>query len=391
MSDPTIDGPAVHELEGAIHAFSEVLGELRVAHAALSERAERVEADLCRANAELAAKVAELEAVLSSLPTGVVVRDSRGRVARANGPALEILGTREEELLGASEWPGLAGPDAGGESRELVRADGARLRVAGRYAPIRLADGRALGSVEILDDQTDVEAMRAHVHRMDKMAALGTMAGGIAHEVRNPLNAARGFAALLAERAADGSLEARWSRTIVAAVDECNAIVSSMLTLADPEGLAVETIDAAAWVGETLELCRRDVRDDALIALEHEVEPCTFAGDRIKLRQALRNLVANAMGAQPAGGRVRVRLTCDDAGVHVRVTDAGPGIPPQLVERVGDPFFTTRAEGTGLGLTLVHAITRLHGGSLEIRPEPAPEGGADIRIHLPLSPSQPQR
>lgn len=391
MSEQVLDEVAVNELEKTIRSFASVLGELRVAHAALAERAERVEADLCRANAELAAKVAELEAVLSSLPTGVVVRDASGRVTRANGPALSILGAEEADLLGSECWPGLAGTDASGEPRTLLREDGQELQVSGRFAAIQLEDGHEVGSVEILDDRTDFEAMREHVHRMDKVAALGTMAGGIAHEIRNPLNAARGYGSLLQQRADEDSVEGRWSRTIVAAVDECNAIVSSLLTLASPEGLNLETIEAGDWIEETLELCRRDAGEGIEHEIRTEITPCTFAGDRIKLRQALRNLVANAMGAQPEGGLVVVSLDTDDQGVHVRVTDAGPGIPAQLHARVGDPFFTTRAEGTGLGLALVNAITRLHGGSLEIRPEPAPEGGADIRIHLPPSPTRTER
>jgi len=385
MSSRAPFGPAVaQDLEETIRSFSRVLDELRRAHATLSARAERVEADLCRANAELEARVAELEAVLQNLPTGVVVRDVDGRIARANPRALEILGVEADALVGSSDCPGLAGERAGAEPRELARDDGQVLLVAGRYAEIRLDDGRRLGSVEILDDRSQVEAMRARVHRLDKMAALGTMAGGIAHEIRNPLNGARGFAALLAERVEEGSAEGRWARRIIEAVDECNGIVSSMLTLADPERLTLETIDAREWVEETLELCRRDARPE--LSLSAQVEPLRFVGDRLKLRQALRNLVANAIEAQAGKGAVRVALAREVGGVCVRVQDAGPGIPPALVERVTDPFFTTRAEGTGLGLALVHTIAQLHGGALEIGRRPSPLGGAEVRLRFPEHP-----
>ena len=388
MSPPARLEPVVaRDLEETIRSFSLVLDELRRAHATLSARAERVEADLCRANAELAARVAELEAVLTNLPTGVVVRDVDGRIARANPRSLEILGVEAGALLGSLGCPGLAGERAGAEPRELVRGDGEALLVAGRYAEIRLEDGRTLGSVEILDDRTQVEAMRARVHRLDKMAALGTMAGGIAHEIRNPLNGARGFAALLAERVAGDSPEARWARRIIEAVDECNGIVSSMLTLADPERLTLETIDAREWVEETLEPFRRDARPE--LRLTAEVAPLRFVGDRIKLRQALRNLIANAIEAQAGGGAVHVALLPEPSGWCVRVQDAGHGIPPALVERVTDPFFTTRAEGTGLGLALVHTIAQLHGGALEIGRKPSPLGGAEVRLRFPEHPLTP--
>jgi signal transduction histidine kinase len=111
-----------------------------------------------------------------------------------------------------------------------------------------------------------------------------------------------------------------------------------------------------------------------------------FAADRIKVRQALRNLVANAMQAQPDGGVVDVSIALDGNEVRLRVQDAGPGIPPELRSRVADPFFTTRAEGTGLGLALVNSIAELHGGRLEISNSPSPLGGADIAFRLPHQP-----
>ena len=228
------------------------------------------------------------------------------------------------------------------------------------------------------------------VHRLDKMAALGTMAGGIAHEIRNPLNAVRGFAALLAERLEEGSKEKLWSRRILEGVDECDAIVSSMLALAEPERVALETLDAREWVSEAVALCRRDMQEGNAKrwAITVDVERVSFPGDRIQLRQALRNLLANAVQAQPDGGRVRVvaraERDADGGTLVVHVTDDGPGIPPAVAERAADPFFTTRADGTGLGLALVQVIARLHGGSFVIAPAPA-DGGADVCLCLPLS------
>jgi signal transduction histidine kinase len=109
-----------------------------------------------------------------------------------------------------------------------------------------------------------------------------------------------------------------------------------------------------------------------------------FAGDYIKLRQALRNLIANAIQAQPDGGSVHVEARLENGEVVLAVSDAGPGIPKEALARVLEPFFTTRAEGTGLGLALVNTIARLHGGRVEVSREPAPLGGAHIQIHVPF-------
>ena len=103
----------------------------------------------------------------------------------------------------------------------------------------------------------------------------------------------------------------------------------------------------------------------------------------IKLRQAIRNLVSNAVEAQPSGGTIQIEATCAPREIRVCVRDAGPGIPIELHSRVTDPFFTTRAGGTGLGLALVHSIAQLHGGALEIGREPSALGGAEILLRIP--------
>ena len=381
------------EVEGAIHAFSAVLEDLQSGHAQLAERAQRVEAELCRANESLEAKVQELdavkrdlEAILSCLPTGVVVRSADGKVERANEAALSILDCTAEQLSGNTGWAGLEGPEATGEVHDFVRADGTRFALSNRYSPVRLDNGDEVGSVEILDDRTALQAMTRRVHGLDKMAALGTMAGGIAHEIRNPLNAVKGFAALLEPRLPADSQEAHWSRRIQDGVDECNAIITSMLTFADPERLALETVDVRELVEDSLGAFAREPRQPRAHEITTDVEDMSLAGDRIKLRQALRNLVANALDAQPEGGEIHVEVSRTDGGACFRVTDSGPGIPPDLADRVADPFFTTHADGTGLGLALVYTIARLHGGSLEVATEPAPQGGADVRLTIPLSP-----
>ncbi|MEE8467504.1 MAG: histidine kinase dimerization/phospho-acceptor domain-containing protein, partial [Planctomycetota bacterium] len=297
--------PTPIDVEGAICAFTKVLAELQESHADLAARAERVEAELSRTNEELAA-------ILSSLPTGVVVRDAQGHVVRVNEAALAILDCPREALLGQTDWPGLEGSRASGETHAFVREDGKHIALQNRHSTVRRPDGVETGSVEILDDRTALQAMSQRLHELDKMAALGTMAGGIAHEIRNPLNAVKGFAALLAGQLPADSKHARWAGLIQEGVDECNAIIGSMLTFADPERLQLETIQARELVNDALAAVRRDLAADSgdrrYEFTVHADDMC-LVGDRIKLRQALRNLVANAIEAQPQGGRVLISVT----------------------------------------------------------------------------------
>jgi len=380
------------EVEDAMRALSRVGTELLDSYQALARRAERMESELCRTNAEL-------ERVLESLPTGVVVRDEDGRVLRTNRAVRSILGLRPGELEGRDRHPLLVEAGAEWAEREVTRPDGRHLVLATVRSDVgrggEALDGAAAGgSVQIVDDRTELARLSERLHALDKLASLGNMAGGIAHELRNPMNAVKGFAALLAPRLAEGSKEREWAELIVEGVSEADAILASMLTLAAPEGLVRETVAAAPLLAEALAMAARDVAAELGAPdpsdrwkVVRDADVPDFEGDRIKLRQALRNLISNAMQAQPQGGEVRVSIALEGSDVILRVLDAGPGIPPELAGRVFDPFFTTRARGTGLGLALVGAIAQLHGGRVDVSRAPAPLGGTEVSLRIPYRPA----
>jgi signal transduction histidine kinase len=370
-----------------MHALSQMGTALAESYAALAERAERVERELQRTHAEL-------ERVLESLPTGVVVRDGAGRIVRTNRALRAILGLAPGELEGRSEHPLLAPPRGAWTESRTTRPDGRALVLASVGSPIAVgaegAGDELAGSVQIVEDRTELSRLAERLHALDKLAALGNMAGGIAHELRNPMNAIKGFAALLAPRLEGGSDERRFAELIVEGVDEADAVLTNMLSLALPESLSREIVDAEALIGEALAMAVRDVSAElgASAPLERWViasgaSLARFEGDRIKLRQALRNLIANALQAQPQGGAVQISIAREGEEAVLRVRDAGPGIPPALVGRVLDPFFTTRAEGTGLGLALCATIAQVHGGRVDVARAPAPLCGADVSLRIP--------
>ncbi len=252
----------------------------------------------------------------------------------------------------------------------------------------------AYEALERRADRVEEELSRANaelakvterMHQQQKMAALGTMAGGIAHEIRNPLNAVQGFASLLLRELAPESKLARWADRIQQGANEVDAIIASLLSFARPEKLRLELIQGPALVDEAIALVRDGLTDAARWRFEVSSTPIEFHGDRIQLRAALRNLIANAIDAQPDGGDVRIELAAQGDEIRIDVGDGGPGIARELTRKVVEPFFTTRAEGTGLGLAIVHTIVQLHGGRLEIAPERSPLGGAFVRLILPIS------
>jgi len=388
--EPSLDTPADEGLEAAMRALSSISATLSESYSALEARTQRIERELERRLAELDAVHRHLTAVLDALPSGVVVRDAEGRVVRVNAATERILGAAADELVGERAHPALDGEGArelahGWLERELERADGERRVVASRRSPVP-----EHGSVEILEDRTELVELGERLHALDKLAALGNMAGGIAHELRNPMHAAAGFAALLVPRLAEDSRERHFAVRIAQSLANAEAVLTSMLTLAAPERLVPETVDVEALVDEAAALALEAYvpeGEPAAWTVERRVEPATLRGDRIKLRQALRNLIANAIDVQPRGGRVLVEARRAGDALELAVGDSGPGVPPELRGRVLEPFFTTRAEGTGLGLPLVATIADLHGGRLTLSPRPSELGGARFTILLPLVPN----
>lgn len=390
MNDQATTTPPI---ENAISTVTSLLQGLQESHGKLEERAQHVEAQLCRTNDELATKVDELdrvkqhlESVLSSIPAGVVVYDESDRVVRANEAALEILGVERTALFGAENVEGLAGRSADGEPIEVRCGDGETRVLARRYSPVVLESGVPTGGVEIIEDQTTLVRTKERMHRLDKTAALGTMAGGIAHEIRNPLHAIQGFAQLLLRETEGDSRATRHASRIQEGVQEIEAIVASMLGIAGDGELRLEAFNMRAVVREAVEAVLEERENSTRWGVELVGPAANITADRIKLRQAIRNLVANACDAQPNGGSVRVETVTGEQSVSIIVSDDGAGVPPSDAERICDPFFTTRAEGTGMGLALVQRVAELHGGQLQLTTHPpgaSTLGGACFALLVP--------
>lgn len=372
---PEIDASRNTDLDEATRSLIAITKGLESAYAALERRAEHVEAELERTNRELSA-------ILDALPCGVVVRDRTGRISRTNRAALELLGSDDTELASNAT---LAALEADPGATLDVGTGANEQRLHSRAATVVDDAGDEAGSLLIVDDRTELEALTARLLVQDKMAALGTLAAGIAHEIRNPLNAIGGFAGLLEGRLDDAGLR-RWAELIGRGSREIDSIVTGLVTMAGGGSLASTQVDARALVDAAVAQVAAHTEAPNRWTIESDVQVEALVGDEVKLRQALRNLVDNAKTAQPDGGAIRVTVAGDANGWTLTVEDDGPGVPNELRARVLEPFYTSRAEGTGLGLALTHTIAELHGGSIEIGDATEPLSGAAFRIHVPHSP-----
>jgi two-component system NtrC family sensor kinase len=258
-----------------------------------------------------------------------------------------------------------------------------------RLAAAPLEPGRV---VVLVEDVTEQRMMEAQLIQNDKMASIGQLVSGVAHELNNPLTSIAGLAELLLERDLP-TMPREHLRVIHDQAERAGRIVRNLLTFARkgaPEQAAVDLNDVVSrttlLIMYELQLHRIDL-ETAL-----SPDPVVVHGDRYELQQVLLNLVTNAVQAVstlPAGRPRRIRLVTerhDDEAV-LRVLDTGPGVPPHLVPHLFTPFFTTKApgEGTGLGLSLSYGLVKAHGGVLGY--EAPAEGGAEFRITFPACPT----
>ncbi len=390
----------VAQLQRSFRVFNEVTRNLERSYSRLESRAAGVEGRLQDTNGRLRAKVAQLKSVsaelngiLDAIPCGVLATDADGTVTTVNPAAERILGRPSYEICGRDartllDHRGraillLANKDVrpGTIVERLVCClDGSERYLSGSVAA--LPDG---GRLEILSDQTEVAHLRSQVTRLDTLAELGEMAAGVAHEIRNPMNAVEGFAGLLekAVRQEKGDPEqlCRYTDRIRRGVAEVNGIIRNLLLWARPEPARMDTIHISKLIDEVVGETSGHGGSDATIEVG-DMADATIFGDRLKLKLAIGNLVRNAIEATGGDGKVEVSLRQGRGKIQVVVDDDGPGIAPSVRSRLFHPFTTTKATGTGLGLALVRKFAELHGGAASVSESPL--GGARFVFTLPV-------
>ncbi len=204
------------------------------------------------------------------------------------------------------------------------------------------------------------------LRRADRLSALGELSAGMAHEIRNPLGSIRGTAEILRDGMAAGDPRSEFAAILIQEVDRLNRVVQDFLEFARPAESGRSAVDLNALLQELIVLTRQPARSGGVKVEFTAGEIPLVKADREQLRQAFLNLILNAFQAMPAGGVLNLATNRSDDRVRLRFRDSGVGIPADHLERIFNPFFTTRSEGTGLGLAIVHRIIQGHGGRIEV-------------------------
>ena len=366
-------------------------------------------------------------AVLRSLASGVIVVDAAGRVLRINEATLTILEREEGQLVGhaLSEDAGL------GELSRVIQATLSSgnpedryevlVRAGAKTIPLGLSTsvladhtGKAVGVVANFRNLSGIRKLEEQVRRSQHLAALGQMAAGVAHEIRNPLNSIRGFAQLVQEGTSRDEKLAEYTQIILEEVDRMNRIVQDLLDFSRQRDLTLVPLSMSKLLADLIHEMQNDTKlanIELSLAPEDRVLPNVF-GNSDKLRQVFRNIILNGIQACKPGGHVTVRMGlaetpaenkpgqapsapsapvaaagASEEGRRMRrevttaIEDDGCGIDLGIISKIFDPFFTQKDSGTGLGLSISQKIVEQHGGHIEVRSEV--NKGSAFTVFLP--------
>ncbi|MBZ2171601.1 two-component system sensor histidine kinase NtrB [Nitratidesulfovibrio sp. SRB-5] len=319
--------------------------------------------------------------LVDNLPDGLLTITQDNVVRAANPAAHDIMKARDGSLAGMDvadlppEVAGcIAGPDSGATPGWANRTvDGAHLEIL--TLPIRESDEEH-DRLVIIRDRTQIRELEKSLSEAEKLAAVGTLAAGVAHEIRNPLSALRGFAQYFAKKLAGKQPDENYAQTMVREADRLNRVITDLLYLARPRAIEPREVSLGQLAAELESLVRFDAGKLG-VHMRTSLGPDLVMADEDALKQALLNLVLNSLDAlsqcpQPAGGvgrEIHISSMASDGGVWVFVRDTGPGMSREQREQAFEPFYTTKKKGTGLGLALVHKTMRDHGGRAQIDSE----------------------
>lgn len=346
--------------------------------------------------------------MFESLGSGLVGIDLQRRITALNRAAEEITGYQSAETMG-HRWESVFGDGIPPEEIDratraegwqgqryelgLRRKDGRQVPLGISFWPLRSGAGELAGVIGVFQDLSSIKQLEERMRQADRLATIGRLAANIAHEIRNPLASLSGAIEVLGRELPRDSAHDRLVQIVLHESDRLNRIIRDFLDYARPAPLHRVPVN----VGEIL--------DDVLVLLEHRALPAdlkvvreydgTISAlvDPQQFRQAIWNLCLNAVQAMPEGGELHIGAGVLDRwtgrGLEIWVADTGSGIDRESLPHIFEPFFSTKPEGSGIGLAMVHRVLQDHGGDVEVRSELGTGTTFTLRLPVPESPPRP--
>ena len=340
------------------------------------------------------------QSILRSITAAVITVGPDGSIATANPAAERMLSQPESDMV-PQRIGALFAEDSGLDAdimkvlegrlprlvrdMRLVTRGGRVLHAQVSTSRMRDVDGRVLGAVVTLEDVSEVKALTDQLIRADRLAAMGELTAGVAHEVRNPLGIIRASVQLVEESGSDRERMLQATGVIKQEIDRLDKVIKALLDFGRPSKPHRVLTDLEPVIDDVVLFTRQFAgRSKVRITAEGSTGLPLVLADADQLKQVFVNLVSNAVQAmESTGGTIRLASSSDNGFVSVAVIDDGPGIPPRDLTKVFYPFYSTRDDGTGLGLTMVHRIVDEHDGHVEVKS--APGEGASFIVSLPIA------
>ncbi|MDF1536339.1 MAG: ATP-binding protein [bacterium] len=389
-----------HDVDLDIHTGDEI-EELAVNFKGMAERI-REQWQALEANLN---QIQELkyfsDLVILSITNGLMILDEQGRIVTFNREAEKILAMDSEEANGRSPddvWgkeSGIArlsqeglrghGTGSGRELRMTIHDTERILEIT--TAPVAEEKGPHMGLLVLFEDLTERKHLEERVRRADRLAAMGTLAAGLAHEIKNPLTAVRAFVQMLPDKYSKDEFRDKFNRIVPKELDRVNGLLEDLLDLVRKPRLRIHTIDAFSAIDHVLGTLEPEAEKRGVtIRYAGRESGLKVLADESYLVRAVHNIVLNAIQAMPGGGVLTIearQATLPDhtGAVDISVTDTGPGIPSDQVDDIFNPFFTSKEKGTGLGLAVTNKVIEDQGGAVRVVSERAT--GTTFTISLP--------
>ncbi|MGE8406950.1 MAG: sensor histidine kinase [Pseudomonas sp.] len=352
-------------LEQAFALFDQMSTQLSQSYNLLEARVTELKGELAVVSAQRMSELAEkerlanrLQNLLDLLPGGVIVIDGHGKVREANPAAFELLG---EPLVGEL-WRQVIGRSFApreDDGHEVSLRDGRRLSIA-----TRSLDAEP-GQLVLLNDLTETRHLQDQLARHERLSTLGRMVASLAHQIRTPLSAALLYASHLAEQTLPAETRQRFAGNLKERLHELEHQVRDMLVFARGELPLTDRLTPKALFQALQQAAQVQVQGHN-VRWQCDSHLGELLCNRDTLVGAVLNLVENALQASAGPARIKIHLYRRDSTLRLCVSDAGPGIDSELLQRLGEPFLTTKATGTGLGLAVVTAVARAHQGELQL-------------------------
>ncbi|WP_408005481.1 sensor histidine kinase [Pseudomonas huanghezhanensis] len=381
---PSVELESRKGLEHAFSLFNQMSAQLNDSYGLLEARVTELKGELAVVSAQRMQELAEkerlanrLQHLLDLLPGGVIVIDGTGRVREANPAACDLLG---QPLIGMLWREVIARCFAPREDdgHEVSLKDGRRLSIS-----TRSLDAEP-GQLVLLNDLTETRQLQGQLARHERLSSLGRMVASLAHQIRTPLSAAMIYASHLAEQVLPAETQQRFAGRLKERLHELEHQVRDMLVFARGE-LPLNDRVAPADLFEALQAAAHTHVQDVAVRWQCDSVDGQLLCNRDTLVGAMLNLIENAVQASPVSARIKVHAYTRGDTLRLCISDNGSGIGAQALARMGEPFFTTKTTGTGLGLAVVTAVTRAHQGQVKYLSRVG--RGTCALVSLPLIPA----